>query len=244
MHLLHKKYFSLGLNHKPPLKITMPSEHTHYSLKRLIYIGILIVVFIAFYLALKQTGTLNFLEDSTNLKSWIERQGPIGPLLIIGLMMVAIIMSPIPSAPIALAAGAIYGHTTGTIYIVIGSVLGATTAFFIARIAGIDITRRWLGDRYGKGLIGSQNMLMAIIFISRLLPFISFDMISYAAGVTSLSFWRFAIATIAGIIPASFLLAHFGSELASAESYRIGLTILLLSVISVILFVIRRFSAQ
>lgn len=222
----------------------MPSEQTHYPLKRLIYIGILIVVFISLYLALKQTGMLAFLEDSANLKLWIEKQGPAGPLFIIGLMMVAIIMSPIPSAPIALAAGAIYGHTTGTIYIVIGSVLGATTAFFIARIAGIDITRRWLGDRYGKGLSGSQNMLMAIIFISRLLPFISFDMISYAAGVTSLRFWRFAIATIAGIIPASFLLAHFGSELASAESYRIGLTILLLSVISVIFFVIRRFSDQ
>ncbi|MFT7147974.1 MAG: putative membrane protein YdjX (TVP38/TMEM64 family) [Yoonia sp.] len=37
-------------------------------------------------------------------------------------------------------------------------------------------------------------------------------MISYAAGLSKLRLWRFALATLAGIIPASFLLAHLGSE--------------------------------
>ena len=220
----------------------MPIDKKTYPARRLLYVGIIIAALFSVYLVLQQTGLLAFLENSNNLKTWIEKQGALGPLLIIGLMMIAIIMSPIPSAPIALAAGAMYGHTIGTIYIVIGSVLGATSAFFIARIAGIDVTRRWLGNHVGKSLRGSQNMLMAIIFISRLLPFISFDMISYAAGVTSLSFWRFAIATLAGIIPASFLLAHFGSELVSAESHRIGLTLLLLGILSVVIFIIKRFS--
>jgi len=199
-------------------------------------------VLISFYFILQQTGTLTLLGNSADIKSWVERQGQIGPLFIIGLMMIAIIISPIPNAPIALASGAIYGHTIGTVYIVIGALLGAMTAFFIARVEGVDITPRWLGDNYGKGLSGSQNMLMVIIFISRLLPFISFDMISYAAGVTSLSFWRFCIATLAGIIPASFLLAHFGSELASTEGHRIGLAILFLGLISLIIFIIKRFS--
>ena len=220
----------------------MSSDKKFYPSRRMIYVSMIIVALISLYLVLHKTGALAFLENSANIKSWIEKQGLLGPLFIVGLMMIAIIMSPIPSAPIALASGAIYGHTMGTIYIVIGSLLGAIVAFFIARIAGIDVMRRWLGDNYGKGLSGSQNMLMVIIFISRLLPFISFDMISYAAGVTSLSFWRFSIATLAGIIPASFLLAHFGSELASTESHRIGLAVLFLGVVSLIIFVIKRFS--
>jgi uncharacterized membrane protein YdjX (TVP38/TMEM64 family) len=220
----------------------MLPDKKSYSVRRLIYLAIIMVALIALYVFLYQTGALAFLENSDKLIPWIEKQGSFGPLFIIGLMMIAIIMSPVPSAPIALVSGAIYGHTFGTIYIVIGSVLGATSAFFIARIAGMDVTKKWLGPHYGKGLSGSQNTLMIIIFISRLLPFVSFDMISYAAGVTSLSFWRFAIATLAGIIPASFLLAHFGSELASSESHRIGLTLLLLGVISLVIFVIKRFS--
>ena len=222
----------------------MPSDNANYSAKRLAYFGVILAAFILLYWVLNQTGALAFLENSAHLQSWIEKQGPVGPLFIIGLMMAAIIMSPIPSAPIALVSGALYGHTFGTLYIVTGSVLGATAAFFIARIAGVDVTRKWLGNEYGKGLTGSQNMLMGIVCISRLLPFISFDMISYAAGVTSLSYWRFAIATLAGIIPASFLLAHFGSELVSAESQRIGLTILLLGGISLFIIVIRRISGR
>ncbi len=210
----------------------MPSDKKYYPTRRIIFAGIILVILISLYLVLHQTDALIFLENSANLKIWIEEQGSIGPLLIIGLIMIAIIMSPIPSAPIALASGALYGHTIGTVYIVIGSVLGASVAFFIARTAGIDVTRRWLGNHYEKSLSGSHNMLMVIIFISRLLPFISFDMISYAAGVTSLSFLRFAIATFAGIIPASFLLAHFGSELASAEFRSITITLFLLAVIS------------
>jgi len=70
--------------------------------------------------------------------------------------------------------------------------------------------------------LGSQNALMGSVFASRLLPFISFDVVSYAAGLTPLAWWRFAVATVAGIAPASFLLAHFGGEMASGE---IGRTI-------------------
>ncbi len=73
---------------------------------------------------------------------------------------------------------------------------------------------------------------MGIVFVSRLLPFISFDMVSYAAGVTALTFWRFALATLAGVIPSSFLLAHFGSELASTETNTIAITLLLLGALS------------
>lgn len=73
---------------------------------------------------------------------------------------------------------------------------------------------------------------MAIVFASRLLPFISFDVVSYAAGLTTLSLWRFALATFAGILPASFLLAHFGGEMATGELDRILLAVLALGLVT------------
>ena len=84
------------------------------------------------------------------------------------------------------------------------------------------------------GLLGSQNSLMLIVLTGRLLPFISFDILSYAAGLTSLAFWRFAISTLAGIIPISFLLAHFGGELGSADMQRVTITVLLLGGITLL----------
>lgn len=158
------------------------------------------------------------LFDREQIKIWIDQAGLWGPLVIISLMAVAIVASPVPSAPIAIASGAAYGHFFGTLLVVIGAELGALIAFLLARYLGRDLIENWFGDRISIGLLGSQNALMALVFGSRLLPFVSFDLISYAAGLSVLHFWRFAIATLAGIVPASFLLAHLGTQAMNGDA--------------------------
>lgn len=155
--------------------------------------------------------------DSATIETWVASAGPWGPSLVIALMAVAIVASPIPSAPIALVSGAAYGHLNGALYIAIGSELGAITAFVIARYLARDHVEKWLGEKSRYGLLGSQNFLMLTVFGSRLLPFISFDAMSYAAGLSRLRLWRFVVATFAGILPASFVIAHFGAEAMSGS---------------------------
>ena len=157
------------------------------------------------------------LLEPERLETLVARAGLWGPVLIVTLMTIAVVASPIPSAPIALAAGAACGHLWGTVQVVIGAELGALIAFGLARVLGHDVLRRVFGDRVDAGLLGSQNALTATVLASRLMPFVSFDMISYAAGLSRLHAWRFALATLAGIIPASFLLAHFGGEAVSGD---------------------------
>jgi len=184
------------------------------------------------YWQLQETGALATILDGQALRQFIVGLGVAGPLAVIGLMTLAILVSPIPSAPIALAAGAAYGHTWGTAYILLGAELGALCAFGIARQLGRDALQRWVGSRLPKTRLGSQGTLMAIVFASRLLPFISFDVVSYAAGLTTLSLWRFALATLAGILPASFLLAHFGGEMATGELDKIAFAVLTLGLLT------------
>ncbi|WP_435259922.1 TVP38/TMEM64 family protein [Thioclava sp. FR2] len=160
---------------------------------------------------------LRGLMGGERLETLVARAGLWGPVLIVTLMTLAVVASPIPSAPIALVAGAAYGHVWGTVQVVIGAELGALIAFGLARVLGHDALRRVFGDRVDAGLLGSQTALTATVFASRLMPFMSFDMISYAAGFSRLHAWRFALATLAGIIPASFLLAHFGGEAVSGD---------------------------
>ena len=156
--------------------------------------------------------------EREDLRRWIDGAGLLGPLLVVALMTVAIVASPLPSAPVALAAGAAYGHTFGTALVVLGAELGAIAAFLLARGLGHPFVERHLGQKLSAGFLGSQNTLTFLVFGSRLLPFLSFDMISYAAGLSKLHFWRFAVATLAGIIPASFLLAHVGSEAMNGDA--------------------------
>ena len=180
--------------------------------------ALLLLCLIAVYVALKETGTLGTILDAAALRQRIEHLGMWGPLAVVALMMLTILVSPIPSAPIAMAAGAIYGHAWGTLYVVMGAEAGALAAFAFARLLGKAMVHRWFGERLPASMLGSQNALTWIVFASRLLPFVSFDLVSYAAGLTLLSAWRFALATLAGIIPASFLLAHFGHELIGGEA--------------------------
>lgn len=169
---------------------------------------------------------LGALLSQDALSRTVERAGPWGPALLIASMTAAIVASPIPSAPIALVAGAAYGHVWGTAIIVAGAQSGAMVAFGLARWLGRDALERRLGIRLDAGLLGSQRALAWGVFVSRLLPFVSFDLISYAAGLTAIGTLRFFVATFCGIVPASFLLAHFGGELTGDSAARAGLAVL------------------
>ena len=70
---------------------------------------------------------------------------------------------------------------------------------------------------------------MLVIFTSRLVPFISFDAVSYAAGLTPLTFWRFVVATLAGVIPTAYLITAFGGLLMASESGVVTLLLVLVS---------------
>ena len=192
-------------------------------------------------------GWWSFDLDRATVEAWVATAGPLGPLAIIILMTVAVVASPVPSAPVALASGAAYGHYAGTLYVALGSEIGALAAFLIARGVGRGPVERLLGEKADKGLLGSQNALTLTVFVSRLLPFVSFDAMSYAAGLSRLHFWRFSLATMAGILPASFVLAHFGSvvvegSLSSAEWIALGLG--LMTGLPLLLLALRRGAAS
>lgn len=87
------------------------------------------------------------LLDRDTLEALVARVGIWGPFLIIGLMIIAVVASPIPSAPIALAAGAAYGHLWGTVQVVLGAEIGALIAFGLARTVGRDAVQQLFGDK-------------------------------------------------------------------------------------------------
>ena len=181
---------------------------------------------------LRDSSWAMLLGDIDALHREVARLGWLGPLAVIGMMALAIVVSPLPSAPIAVAAGAAYGQIWGTLYVVIGAELGAIIAFFISRCLGGVRLRRWFGDKLDVGLLGAQSHLMLLVFALRLIPFVSFDIISYAAGLTPLRFWRFALATLAGVTPIAFLLSHFGEAFVGQELDRIVLALLALGLLT------------
>lgn len=200
--------------------------------KLLFFVGFLLLTIYAFWQVV-DLGWLEVLKNQEQMVMIINELGLFGPFAIIFLMAIAIVISPIPSAPIALASGALYGHTYGTIYVVLGALSGALLAFMISRHLGYDYISKKLHHRLPAKIVASQNTLMIIIFFSRLAPFISFDVISYAAGLTQLTLFRFMLATLMGLIPISFVLAHLGSEVKNSEMESIAMALLILGIFTI-----------
>ena len=198
------------------------------------YAVLLIITMVGAYFMLINSAFADLFSDFDLLAMRIRELGVLGPMLVIGLMVLAIVFNPLPSAPIALAAGAVYGHVAGTIYIVTGAEIGAIIAFAIARFAGQELARKFLGDNLSLGRLGSQNAMTTIVFVSRLIPFMSFDLVSYAAGLTAIKLWRFALATLLGLMPVSFILAHMGGEIVGSSNGDVILIILILGLFTLI----------
>ena len=186
-------------------------------MNRLVWFIVMLMILVSIYWILKSTGFIDLVMDTELFKFYIISMGHWGIILIISLMAFAILFKLLPSAAVALTSGAVYGHTWGTIYIIIGAWIGAVIAFSITRLLGNDAFFRLSGQRILLEQEQSQSWLMWGVFVSRLIPVIPYDLISYAMGLTPLKLWRFSIATLIGVIPTSFFLAHVGGELAETN---------------------------
>lgn len=208
-----------------------------YRLK-IVYSAILLITLVVIYFLLANSSLGGFFSDMELLIFKARSWGVLGPLLFIGLMVLAIVFNPLPSAPIAIAAGAVYGHTLGTVYIVIGAEIGALAAFIIARLIGADLVRQLIPSSLSMGRFGTQNGLTLAVFVSRLIPFMSFDLVSYAAGLSAIKFWRFGLATLLGLVPVSFALAHVGSQVIGAEQTKLAAIVLIIGLLMAIPLVV------
>jgi uncharacterized membrane protein YdjX (TVP38/TMEM64 family) len=118
------------------------------------------------------------------------------------IMATAVVVSPIPSVPLDIAAGLAFGLLWGTVCVLIGAEVGAVIAFGITRRLGRPRLARRLPERVMAqiDMLAERRGVRALL-IMRLIPVFSFDWVSYAAGLTSISFHAFALATFVGIIP-------------------------------------------
>lgn len=142
----------------------------------------------------------------------LARAGKFSPLLFMGIMALTV-ASPLPSLPLDIAAGAFFGPALGTLYSATGALGGAIISFSIARLLGRELIERFLRGHINFCTACSDRLLTAVVFFTRLLPVVSFDMVSYGAGLTKMSFKKFSLATFLGMLPLTFAYNYFGSTL-------------------------------
>ena len=204
----------------------------------------LVLVFLAVLVLAWYLWDLPAFFNPAHVKAVLEAMGPLALLVYIVLIAATAILIPIPGPPLYVIAGAIFGPVLGTIYTVVGSAAGAAIAFLLARFLGRDFVESMVGKQVVICCECSEALLTRVIFFSRLLPLISFDVVSYGAGLTRMSLWKFTLATILGFIPMTFIYHIFGSAMAVSTSTAIALGVVIIAILFVLPYFLRRYDLQ
>ena len=204
--------------------------------KKIIEYGILlcsiaiIVFMINKYLPLKD-------YSPQQIKEFVHSFGGLAPIIYI-VMFTFVPLTLFPDSILAIAGGMCFGLIWGSVYTMIGALCGGALAFFISRLVGKGII---------KGLVKKDMMGLSksieergfwIVLLLRLIPLFPYDVISYSAGLSSISFKDFLFATILGTIPGIIVFTNVGdkaTEMGSRDFYISLCLLVALLIFSVIL---------
>ena len=152
--------------------------------------------------------------DFTVMREFVASYGAYAAAVSFLLMILQSIAAPLPAFLITFANANLFGWWQGAILSWTSAMAGAVVCFYIARILGRDVAEK-LTSKSGLAQIDTffEQYGKNTILICRLLPFISFDIVSYAAGLTSMSFMSFFIATGIGQLPATIVYSYVGGML-------------------------------
>lgn len=218
-------FIMLLLAHRLPITLKKQTKMEWNRLSKANRIGMMsLFAFLAlfFLIYLGQGGVHDAINNSVSYLKNADVKGfrdyllSFGPLaaVVSGLLMVfQSVIAPLPAFVITFANGLLFGWLFGAILSWSSAMLGAVLCFYLAKFLGRPIVEKivtkkaldWWDQFFAK--YGKHS-----IFIARLVPIVSFDLVSYAAGVTSVSFWQFFWATGLGQLPATILYSFLGEN--------------------------------
>lgn len=151
--------------------------------------------------------------DAAALRAYILSFVLWAPIVSALLMMLQSLAAPLPAFALAVVNGLAFGLLWGTL-LTIGSATGAAAlSFGIARLLGRNPVEALIGEK----LLAQADRFFArwgtrAVLLARLVPLVSFDVVSYAAGLTRMRLRPFLVATMIGMAPATFAYTYLGAR--------------------------------
>ena len=173
-------------------------------------------------------------------RAYIKSYGALAPVVSAILMIFQSVIAPLPAFLITFANGTLFGFWWGSLLSWSSSMVGAAFCFYIARALGIQrITTLISQPAVDKTNAFVEKYGTYAILIARLMPFISFDVVSYFAGATRMRFLGFWIATGIGQMPATLVYSYLG-ESASPHIKWIFFVFAIVVAISIVKWLVRK----
>lgn len=187
---------------------------TYFLGKQVVYRCCIIIYVLAIFIAavayaLIETGFLEVIRDADKLEAYIERSGSWMALVFILLQFSQVVFLPIPSTVTVVAGTALFGPFLGSIYSLIGIMIGSLFAFFVGRIAGYRVVAWIIGketlETWLEKIRGKDKLFLSAMF---LLPVFPDDVLCFIAGLSSMSFLYFTVVILISRVLAIFVTSY------------------------------------
>ncbi len=151
-------------------------------------------------------------EQLVRLLQWFDEQGAWAPLLFI-LLMASVVVLILPGVLLTTGAGFVFGVVEGSLYVVVGTTLGATLAFLIARYLFGPRARDFTMAHSRLRLVSDELTPQGwkIVMLTRMIPFFPSKISNYFFGLTSFSLRGYIGGSLLGFIPFSIHSVYLGS---------------------------------
>jgi uncharacterized membrane protein YdjX (TVP38/TMEM64 family) len=179
--------------------------------------GLLLAALIAALIAWWQP-IFGFLSDPEQVRVWVEQLGAWGPVAILLLEMIQALLAPIPGQAIEAVSGYLYGPWLGTLFPLIGMVIGSFITFSLARRFGRPLVIRMIGRQSMARMDDLVRRGGALFFfLIWLLPFAPDDLACVAAGLTPMPARQFLILMTLGRLPGVFVSVLVGANVSRIQ---------------------------
>ena len=184
--------------------------------------GLCVILFgvsIFYFFEIDNFLSFEWLKDNQRLLEIFYQSNPLTVMVCFVSLFLFIGLFLLPGATLlSVFSGAVFGLPLGPLLVSVGSTLGALLAFYVARY----ILKNWVEERFGERLHPIQeglckNDIHYMLFL-RLVPIAPFFLVNIAMGASQISWKVFMAGTLLGKLPAIWIYANAGSNLANLRS--------------------------
>jgi len=181
---------------------------------------VILLVLITIIVLMRVFGLTKYIsiQNIQKLNEWIKGFGSLGPIIYIAMYILSCVFF-LPGIPITVLGGIAFGAFMGIIYVSMGSTLGATAAFLIARYAARSMVEDWIkkNERLSKIDEGVRKHGWRMLMITRLVPIFPFNVQNYVYGITNISLWTYVFVSWICMLPGAAAYVIAGGALVSGK---------------------------
>ena len=143
---------------------------------------------------------------------WAREAGPAGQLVMVGAYIVCVV-AMLPSFPLTIAAGAIWGTLHGALLVLPVATAGCTLAFVCGRylFRGVVEARVSKDARFAAVDRATRDQGLLLVTLMRLSPMFPYNVLNYSLGITQVSLGAYVLGSALGMVPVTFMWAHIGA---------------------------------